>query len=72
MVLGCYRYGSFPDEDHTKGGGGAEDAERGRICRDHIGIRFHNSLLATSKASLASGTKISGGLERLILIPSAI
>ena len=37
MVLGCYRYGLFPDGDHTMGGegggegGGAENAERGRI-----------------------------------------
>ena len=22
MVLGGYRYGVFPDEDHTRGGGG--------------------------------------------------
>ena len=36
MVLGGYRYGLFPDEDHAMGGGrgvgrGTENAERGRM-----------------------------------------
>ena len=38
MVLGSYRYGLFPDGDHTMGGARAENAERGRIYELCMGL----------------------------------
>ena len=45
MILGGYRYGLFPYGDHTMGGGGAENPERGRIRPDQTTARRNSSRL---------------------------